>query len=271
MTVATDLAPARRGAPRLEARSWLRTIGRPGPERWVWPVAAAGWAILVWGAVGWHPLGGSAMAAHDHAGMTGHAGMTHPAVSSLAATAGLHLALWAAMIAATMLPLIARSLRAVGLRSPLGRRTRATLEVASGWSLVWLAAGVVVSLALVATAGVVPHALAVGVVCAAAVGWQFTRVRRIALARCHRTFAPPLGRGAASASVGFGLSLGRDCLLSCGASMALMAVAGHQPVVVVALGWLAWRDMRRPHDSPGTATAVAVLIGVGAFAVLTQA
>ena len=30
----------------VETRAWLRTIGRPGPERWVWLVAALGWVVL---------------------------------------------------------------------------------------------------------------------------------------------------------------------------------------------------------------------------------
>ena len=47
--------------PRLETRAWLRTIGRAGPERWVWPVVAVSWAVLLWGAFGWQPLAGAPM------------------------------------------------------------------------------------------------------------------------------------------------------------------------------------------------------------------
>ncbi len=50
----------------------------------------------------------------------------------------------------------------------------------------------------------------------------------------------------------------------------VMAVAGHQLIVVVALGWLSWQDIRRAHDSPGTALSVAVLAVVGVFAALVQ-
>ena len=142
--------------------------------------------------------------------------------------------------------------------------------MALGWALAWLAAGLVVSLGLVATASV-PAAVTVGAVCVAAVLWRFTRMQRTALARCHRSFAPPLGDGATSGCLRFGASLGRDSLLACGAGMVLMAVAGHHLVVVVALGWLSWRDMRRPADSPGTVGGVLVLVGVGLFAILGQA
>jgi len=134
---------------------------------------------------------------------------------------------------------------------------------------VWLAAGVVV-LAALAAAAVVPRVVAVGVVCATAVAWQFTPIRRVALARCHRTFAPPLGATAGVACARFGTSLGRDCLLTCWPSMVLMTVAGHQLVVVAALAWLSWRDLRRPHDRPGIGVSVAVLVAAAVFAALVQ-
>lgn len=263
--VSTLLAP-RPGRPRLETRAWLRTVGRAGPERWVWPTAGAGWAVLVWAAIGWYPLGGDAMAGHHHVG-TGHPESDPGVVAAF----GVHLALWIAMIAATMLPLIAHNLRTVGLRSPRRRRVRATLEVAAGWALVWLGAGVVVAVGLVASAATLPTGVVIGAVCAASVAWLFARARRFALARCHRTFAPPLGAAARAANARFGMSLGRDCLLACGPSMVLMAASGHQLLVVAALGWLSWRDARRPHDSPGTALSAVVLVAVGAFALVTQA
>lgn len=266
MATLSDFSRPAASGSRLEVRAWLRTVGRAGPERWVWTVAMAGWALLVWAATGWYPLGQIAMAGHHHAGMT------HPAPAADpggAAAFGVHLLLWTAMVAATMLPLIARNLRLVGMRSPRSRRTRATLDVAAGWAVVWLASGVMVSLGLVATSAVSRVAL-VGAVCVLAIGWQFTRSRRLALARCHRTFAPPLGRTATRACVRFGTSLGRDCLLTCWPAMALMAVAGHQLIVVVALGWLSWQDIRRAHDSPGTALSVTVLAVVGVFAALVQ-
>jgi len=267
----------------VDARAWLRTVGRPGPERWVWPVAAAGWLVLVWAASGWFPLGGSATEHHHHAGMEmadagpgvnpmalpGIAGQ--PGLEVVAGQLAVHYGMWVAMVAATMLPLIAWNLRVVGLRSPLRRRTRATLEVGAGWSVMWLAAGLVVAVLLVAAAETVPPAATIVVACAASVAWQFTRVRRTALARCHQTFAPPLGAGASAACLRFGRSLGRDCALACAGGMLMMAVAGHSLLAVLALGWLSWRDVRRPHDRPATASSVAVLVGVGALALAVQA
>ncbi|MGZ8804784.1 MAG: copper chaperone, partial [Microbacterium sp.] len=164
------------------------------------------------------------------------------------------------------LPLIARNLRVVAQRSPRTRRTRATMEAATGWAAVWVAAGAVVSVGLVALVPVAPHIVLVVGATGAAVVWQFARIRTIALARCHRTLAPPLDRRAPMACRRYGVELGRDCLLVCWPAMVLMTVAGHQLLVVIALGWLSWRDIRLPHDRPGRPVAIAVLLGTGAFA-----
>lgn len=255
-----------RTAPPLETRAWLRTVGRPGPERWVWPVAAVAWVVLIWGGLGWYPLGGPSPSGHHHPG-------TSPAGTGLAPTVaafGSHLLLWIAMVAATMLPLIAWNLRGVGLRSPRSRRATATVEVAAGWALVWLAAGAVLTLGVVALQGVGSPVVAVTAVCALAVAWQFTPTKRVALARCHRRFAPPLGAAARPACLRFGSSLGRNCLLSCWAGMAMMTAASHHPLAVVALGWLSWRDRRRPYDRPGSAISVAVLVGVAVLTIFAQ-
>jgi predicted metal-binding membrane protein len=237
-------------------------MGRPGPESWVWPVAAAALAVLVWGSFGWYPLGAGPEGDHHHQmGMSPAQGEGRP-VGELAG----HLVLWVAMVGATMLPLIAGNLRCVGLRSPRARRTRASVEVATGWAVVWLAFGAVLTIVLALADPVVPAAVIIGVTTAAAIAWQFTLIKRVAVARCHRRFAPPLGAAATPACLRFGRSLGRDCLLSCWPTMAMMTVAGHQLLAVAALGWLSWRDRRRPHDRPGRLVNVLVLGGVAAAA-----
>jgi predicted metal-binding membrane protein len=217
-------------------------------------------AVLVWGSLGWYPLGVGTEGGHHHQmGMSPAQGKAGP-VGKLAG----HLVLWVAMVGATMLPLVAVNLRGVGLRSPRARRTRASVEVATGWGLVWLAFGAVLIVALAVADPVVPAAVIIGVVTVAAIAWQFTAIKRVAVARCHRRFAPPLGAAATPACLRFGRSLGRDCLLSCWPTMAMMTVAGHQLLAVAALGWLSWRDRRRPHDRPGRLVSVLVLGGVAA-------
>ena len=141
--------------------------------------------------------------------------MAHSAEPSVAVELAEHLALWTAMVGATMLPLIARNLRGVALRSPRARRTGAAVQVAAGWALVWLAAGVLLIAGLLGWQLIASTTVIVGVICAAAVGWQFTRLKQLALARCDRRFAPPLGARAGAACRRFGRSLGRDCLVSC--------------------------------------------------------
>jgi predicted metal-binding membrane protein len=237
-------------------------------------VATLGWVVLT--APFWTPLVGGPSVTHEHqvqgrpTSSQEHSG--HLAVHDAAGAAwwselGGHLLLWSAMALATMLPLIAWNLRRVGLRSPSTRGTRATIEVAVGWAAIWLVTGVILSVALMAATRAAGTAFVVVATVAVAIAWQFAGVRRVAVARCHRTFAPPLGRAAQRACVRFGGALGRDCVVSCWASMALMAAAGHRLAVVVPVAWLSWRDRRRPHDRPGTGVSVAVLVLAG-FAVL---
>lgn len=260
-----------RASTRLDPRGWSRSLWRPGPERWVWSVSLAGWAVLMWSAVGWYPLGaqGSGYSWQHHAVLP-LAPDAAQATPGALESAGMHLLLWVAMAAATMLPLIAGNLRTIGLRSPRSRRTLATVEVAAGWSAVWVAAGAAGTAALMAASAVLPGWVAVLLVCGAAVAWQFTRLRDAAVARCHRVLAPPLGRGASSACRRFGVSLGWASVLGCWPSMALMSLSGHNLLVVAVLGWLAWRDVRLPHNRPGRWTSAAVLTGVGAVVALAQ-
>ena len=150
--------PQRVRAPRLEARAWLRTVGRPGPERWIWAVVAAGWVVLVVNATGWRPFGGApATSMGEMPGMSPGMSMDHGTDAGPWAPLGHHLLLWVAMVAATMLPLVAGNLRSVGLRSPRGLRTRATVHVAAGWALVWLAAGLVITPAVLLGMATRPH------------------------------------------------------------------------------------------------------------------
>jgi predicted metal-binding membrane protein len=249
----------------LEARAWLRTVGCVGPERWVWAVSALGWLALATPL--WSPVLGSSQ---HHSGMS-DGGMHMPmneTMSGIDAKSwwpelGGHLVMWIAMVLAIMLPLVAWNLRQVGMRSPRARRTRATVEVAAGWVAVWLGAGAMVSAAAPAAMRVASPALLVAASVAVTVGWQFMRVRQVAVARCHRTFAPPLGGAARRGCVRFGGSLGRDCLVSCWAGMVMMTAANHQLCVVLPIAWLSWWDRRRPHDRRGTAVSVPVVVLAG--------
>lgn len=257
-------------AVRLESRAWVRTVARPGPERWVWAFVALGWVGLLL------PLSSrGGRQSHDMPAMTGMAGMPgmargHSPEADPAwwPELGMHLLMWGAMVLATMLPLVVWNLRQVGARSPRDRRRHATAEVAAGWLVVWLGAGLVLCAAVFLAMRTTSTALVVAVAVAVAVAWQPTSVKRVSVARHHRTFAPPLGRTARLACARFGGTLGRDCLVACWPSMLVMSVAGHRLSVVVPLAWLSWRDRRRPPDRPGTWGSVTILVLVGLVGVL---
>jgi predicted metal-binding membrane protein len=256
--------------PALAWRAWARTIWRAGPERWLFVVAGLGWLALIGHAV----LGGygpsttapDAMAHHHMPGMTMDTSAGH-------SSSGVWLvgsAMWLAMLAATMLPLVAPNVRYVALRSPTRRRTAATLQVITGWLVPWAGAAVVLaagSWLLVEGIGRLP---AVAVMVVVAAGWQFSAGHRVAVARCHRTFAPPLDGRASGACLRFGVRLGADCVASCWALMAVMVVCEHRLLVVGPLAWVSWFERRRPHYAPGTGTGVAVLAAVAAGMIIVS-
>jgi predicted metal-binding membrane protein len=251
-------SPTARG-PSVEWRDWVRTVGRAGPERWTWSVALLGWVLLAAASeVG--PMPSSSGSGHDSMGMGG----SHVPAGATEVVAAL--LMWTFMVAATMLPLIAPNLRWVGLRSEPEHRTRATVDVALGWAVPWLAAGVVLTATGLAARLVLPDRWLVVLAFGLAGAWHCTPRKRVAVARCHRTLAPPLGAAAGRACRRFGVTLGRDCVASCWAVMAAMTAAGHEPLVVLPLAWLTWSDRRRPHERPGTLTGLIVLLATAGLA-----
>lgn len=257
---------ARAPRPPIAVRSWARTISRSGPERWLFVLAGVGWAALVVHAAvasGTFDSGTS----HRHV-MTGRPmpsmqGSNHGVGGwSLPAVWVVSLAMWVAMLAATMLPLIAANVRYAALRSPRNRRTRVTIVVVAGWFVVWLAAASALGIGTRLLVDQLGLALATVVAFVVAAGWQVTRRKRVGVARCHRMYAPPIGAGMTSACWRFGMRLGTDCVSSCWALMGAMAVSGHPLFVVLPLAWVSWFERRRPHFSPGTGITVAVLVSV---------
>jgi predicted metal-binding membrane protein len=261
----TILATPRRDPVTLDVRAWVRAVGRPGPERWLWWLSGAAWGFLLVGAAASDlealGLGGSG-GVHDHMQMGS---------SSVAASVGpvvMWVVMWVAMVVATMLPLVVWNVRAVALRSPRQRRARATREVVAGWAVAWAVGSVVLIGGIWVTQRFVGPAWALVAALIMAAGWQLTPRRRRALARCHRTLAPPLGPGAPRACRELGRQLGRDCCTTCWPLMAAMGVGGHELLVMVLLAWLSWRDRRLPADQPGHATSLVVLVLAGGLGLL---
>jgi len=219
-------------------------VAVPRPERWLFAVAAAGWLGLL--ALGTVDL----LRGHgDHGPL------------------GPHVLGGLAMVA-VMAPLVAPNVRYAALRSPAQVRRRVTVEVAAGWALVWVGVAVVLGAGALLATSVLGGLGAVGLATAVAVGWQHSAPKRRSLTRCHRVLAPPLDRARSRrACRRFGVRLGADCALSCWPLMALMAVAGHDPLIAAGAVGIAWYERRRrPHHDPGTAETSLAIVAVGATA-----
>ena len=213
--------------------------------------------LLVVAAGGWLLLGAHTVhSAVDH---------RHPSGDLWAAAAGP--AMWGAMVAATMLPSIVPNARFVALRSPRRRRGGAVLDVVTGWAAVWLPVAVVLWAGTSLVERTVGRLGLIAVAFATAAAWQCTNRKRLSVARCGRTFAPPLsGPEARRACRRFGTRLGVECSASCWALMAAMAAGGHRLLVVLPLGWVTWYERRRPHHDPPVAATAAVVAVTGVMA-----
>ena len=141
-----------------------------------------------------------------------------------------------------------------------------TGDVVAGWAVVWAVAAGTLGLGTVLVGGTTGGPAAIALVTGLAAGWQFTGLKRRSLARCHRLLAPPLDRGRSHRTCRrLGVVLGRDCVLSCWPLMALMAVAGHNPLVVASTLGVAWYERRRrPHHDPATTGTALAIAAVGA-------
>jgi predicted metal-binding membrane protein len=219
-------------------------VAVPRPERWLFAVAGAGWLGLL--ALGTVEL----VRGHgDHGALAVHA------------LGGL------AMVA-VMAPLVAPNVRYAAIRSPAQVRGRVSVEVAAGWALVWVGVAAVLGAGAVLATSTLGALGAIGLATAVAVGWQHSAVKRRSLTRCHRIVAPPLDRRRSRRTCRrFGVRLGLDCALSCWPLMALMAVAGHDPLIAAGAVGIAWYERRRrPHHDPGTAETSLAIVAVGATA-----
>jgi|HubBroStandDraft_6_1064221.scaffolds.fasta_scaffold151119_2 predicted metal-binding membrane protein len=136
---------------------------------------------------------------------------------------------WALMVAAMMAPLLLAPLRHGWDRSFARRRARATLLFVAGYAAAWMVAGVVLQATALAALLAMPAAPigGLGLVAAAAMGWQVSPAKQWCLNRCHRR--PQLAAFGAAADVdalSFGLSNGAACVGTCWALMLLMLLVG---------------------------------------------
>jgi predicted metal-binding membrane protein len=222
----------------------LPAPSRGRPEAWLWGIAGLGWVALA---------------------VLPFAGGHHHGTGSLAPHAAGYLAM-----VAVMAPLIAPNVRYAAVRSPSRARRAVAADVVAAWALVWIGAVVLLGLGAWLLAEQVGHLAAIGLVTVGAAAWQWTPLKRRSLARCDRRLAPPLERRRARwASRRFGAVLGRDCVVSCGPLMALMAAAGHSVAVAAACVAVAWYERRRrPHHDPATLETSLGIAAIGATALV---
>jgi predicted metal-binding membrane protein len=186
----------------------------------------------------------------------------------------MHVAMWTAMIAATMLPLIRVNVRYVALRCPGRLRRLAMMDIVAGWAVAWVAAAIIIATAAWLMLGAAGPTGAVALAFGAATVWQLTARKQISVARCHRTMAPALGRRAARVACRrFGFALGGSCVLSCWALMMPMALLDHHLLVVGPLTAVSWYERTRPHRQlrPGVTAAAVAGIGLASVTPLVAA
>jgi predicted metal-binding membrane protein len=145
---------------------------------------------------------------------------------------------WLTMLAAMMPPLLARPTAHLWYRTLARRRLRGMTLLVSGYTAVWLAAGVIlISIAVLlktflgsAPLGALPAAVAIALL------WQATPVKQMSLNRCH--YLPPLsafGRAADRDALAYGLISGGWCVGACWAVMLVPLVADEGHFVLMAV------------------------------------
>jgi len=169
------------------------------------------------------------------------------------------------MTLAMMLPLTSGSLRFVVLRSFPWRRRRSVGWWLAGYLSLWMAAILLLSLAVSAavagaSGGVWPAA---GAFLFAAV-WQLTPFKRWALRACHHTQPLyPTGVRADLASARFGARIAGACVVSCGPLM-LAAMAAPAPILAMTGAFAIALFERRVWRPPIAPTAIGLaLIAAG--------
>lgn len=132
----------------------------------------------------------------------------------------------AALMAAAMMPLAARSAALVAERALRYRRTLAVVEYAAGFAAVWFLMSLVTMRVVAVAAGAVSPAMVFLVAAAVATGWQLSPARRRLVDRCGRLrTGAPTGWRADMGALRCGVDRGVRCLFTCWASMLAMAAA----------------------------------------------
>jgi predicted metal-binding membrane protein len=210
----------------------LRRYSWQHPEWWMLVLCFAAWITMLFPHQAAFP---PSQAAHRHpvTPVTRRQGASDARVRWIQ---GMHD--WTLMVVCMMFPLITVPVRATASRSLWCRRHRSIAVFLLGYMLAWIipGAGAVTLLSRTNNSNRsqgLPVFMASTAALAVAALWQLTPTKRGASASCHRTVPlAPSGWSADRDCVGYGLLVGRDCVLSCWALMLVPILASHNPWVM---------------------------------------
>ena len=222
------------------------------PEWWAMALSVVAWIPLVAGFGAGHATADQIAGGHHHAG---HAIANAPAAWPMAATA------WLVMVVAMMFPLLGDALRTTAARSLWPRRERAIALFLAGYVTPWLIAGAG-ALALARMLDGAAPVVATAAFVAAAL-WQLTAAKKRALLSCHRTMPlAPHGWRADRDCLRYGWTIGRQCVVSCGAMMVACLLASHHLVAMAGVTAVGVVERRAPRLTPRVTAASLLVFGL---------
>jgi predicted metal-binding membrane protein len=144
---------------------------------------------------------------------------------------------WTIMSALMMLPVTLPAIRHLAFNSFRRRRVRAMVIFITAYLVAWIGFGLfaIEGVSASRSAGVSIRGLAIVTLIVAAL-WQLAPYRQRAILRCRRAVPlSPTGLRADASCAHFGLQQALHCMRVCWPVMILMAIIGHQLVVMAAL------------------------------------
>ena len=241
------------------ARSGLRAPA----FRWLLAPSAAAWLILLWLSAGERSL---ALCLAPRATLL--EGFFANMAAGFAAVAPIRWAAeWVLMIVAMMFPLLVPMVRHVAARNFAAQRERSVGLFVASYALVWLAAAVLSSVALVAVRSAflaLDLAAWTGLICCAlGAAWQLSAAKVRAVNRCHgtvplRPWAPHASRDA----IGFGLLHGSRCVRACLPVMVLPLAGGHGLGAMAAVFAILLAERARPKPQYRLSAIILLLLGL---------
>ena len=205
------------------------------PEWWALGLSLAAWIAMF--SPGFLPFA-DLHAAHMHAETLKTSGLLHAPEGGASWSQGLFL--WIEMVAGMMFPLIVIPIRTTACRSLWKRRHLAVMEFLVGYMIPWIVLGLGASALSSAIPverwAVTTRTIAAVCVLIIAVAWQLTPIKRAALSDCHRTVPlAPTGWAAHRDCIGYGLLVGRNCILTCWALMLVPIMSSHSFLTMAAV------------------------------------